>query len=326
MLFRSNYEAWWNLPALPKFNIRNPEVREYLLNVAVRWIEFGIDGWRLDVANEIDDDEFWREFRRRVRAANPEAYIVGEVWTDSQHWLHGDMWDAVMNYHFTRACLAFFSRGQVETTELQKTSLHPTPGPGAETFAKSLERLMSLYAPETNEVMLNLLGSHDTARFASLAKGDLSALRLATLFQMTYPGAPSIYYGDEIGMLGGHDPANRGAFPWHDRDSWNLDLLHEFQRLTALRHARPALRRGTFHILHAAGDVFAHARKLGDEVVVVAFNVGQTLQRLDLPIQGCVPDGTELADPWSHQRMAVEAGCVRGLEIPPRSGKVLTTP
>ncbi|WP_165071948.1 glycoside hydrolase family 13 protein [Paludisphaera rhizosphaerae] len=320
-----NYEAWWNLPALPKFNIRNPEVREYLLNVAVRWIDFGIDGWRLDVANEIDDDEFWREFRRRVRAANPEAYIVGEVWTDSQHWLRGDMWDAVMNYHFTRACLAFFSRGEVEMAELQKTSLHPTPEPGAESFARSIERLLSLYAPETNAVMLNLLGSHDTARFVSLAKGDFSALRLATLFQMTYPGAPSIYYGDEIGMQGAHDPANRGAFPWHDRSAWDLDLLHEIQRLTALRHARPALRRGSFRVLHAIGDVFAHARKLGDEVVLVAFNAGDSTQRLDLPVHDQAADGAELADPWSHQKVRVDAGCIRGLELPPRSGKVLAS-
>ena len=92
--------------------------------------------------------------------------------------------------------------------------------------------------------MLNLLGSHDMARFITLAKGDQTALRLATLFQMTYPGAPSVYYGDEIGMAGGHDPANRGAFPWQKPETWDTDLLHEFQRLIALRRARPALRRG----------------------------------------------------------------------------------
>ena len=321
-----NYEAWWNLPALPKFNIQNPEVREYLLKVAVKWIDFGIDGWRLDVANEIDDDEFWREFRRRVRRANPEAYIVGEVWTDAERWLRGDMWDAVMNYHFTRACLAYFARGEVDLPELQRTSLFPIPEPGAPAFATAIERLRGLYAPEITEAMLNLLGSHDMARFLTLAKGDLSALRLATLFQMTYPGAPSIYYGDEIGMSGGHDPANRGAFPWHDHDSWNNDLLHDFQRMIALRRARPALRRGSFRVLHAEGDVFAHARKLGDEVVLVAFNVGTGPRRVDLPVQGEVADGVELADPWSRQGAFVESGLIRGLEIPARSGKVLATP
>ncbi|MDE2506036.1 MAG: glycoside hydrolase family 13 protein, partial [Planctomycetota bacterium] len=102
------YKAWWGLPALPKFNTDTPAVREFLWGIGRKWIDFGIDGWRLDVANEIDDDDFWREFRRRVRAGNPDAYIVGEVWSDSQRWLNGgDMWDAVMNYQFTRACIAF---------------------------------------------------------------------------------------------------------------------------------------------------------------------------------------------------------------------------
>ena len=105
---KPNYGAWWGLPALPKFNTGSPEVREFLWNVGRKWIDFGIDGWRLDVPNEIDDDSFWREFRRRVKAGNPEAYIVGEVWTDAVRWLKGDMWDAVMNYQFTRACIAFF--------------------------------------------------------------------------------------------------------------------------------------------------------------------------------------------------------------------------
>ena len=103
-----NYQAWWGLPALPKFNTNSPDVREFLWGIGRKWIEFGIDGWRLDVPNEIDDDDFWREFRIRVRAVNPEAYIVGEVWTDAERWLKGDMWDAVMNYQFTRACIAFF--------------------------------------------------------------------------------------------------------------------------------------------------------------------------------------------------------------------------
>ena len=105
--------------------MRTPAVREYLLGIGKRWIDFGIDGWRLDVANEIDDDYFWREFRDRVKGANPEAYIVGEVWVDASHWLKGDMWDAVMNYIFTRACIAFFIGEDVDEGELKRTSLYP---------------------------------------------------------------------------------------------------------------------------------------------------------------------------------------------------------
>ena len=281
-----NYGAWWGLPALPKFNTGCPDVRAFLWGIGRKWIDFGIDGWRLDVANEINDDSFWREFRHRVKSGNPDAYIVGEVWTDAPHWLQGDMWDAVMNYHFTRACIAFFVGEDVNQDELRRTSLHPVGAPGAQAFRKAIERLIGLYAPSVTSVMLNLLSSHDMARFLTLAHGDQSALRLATVFQMTYPGAPSIYYGDEIGMQGGHDPANRGAFPWHKPETWDTELLHEFQRLISLRRARPSLRRGTFQILHAAGDLFAHARQLGDETVIVVFNTARSHRRLDLALQG----------------------------------------
>ena len=104
------YECWWNIPALPKLNTDTPQVRAYLLSVAEHWLRFGIDGWRLDVPNEIDDDAFWREFRRRCRAVNPEAYLVGEIWDDAGRWLQGDQFDAVMNYPITKAILGFAAR------------------------------------------------------------------------------------------------------------------------------------------------------------------------------------------------------------------------
>ncbi len=233
------YKAWWNLPALPKFNTDTLAVRHFLWKIGRKWIDFGIDGWRLDVANEIDDESFWQEFRRQVRAGNPEAYIVGEVWTEARRWLKGDMWDAVMNYLFTRACIAFFIGEAVDHAELAKTSFHTLDPTGAPAFRQAIETLENLYHPHVVAVQLNLLDSHDLPRFLTLARGDLSALRLATLFQMTYTGAPSIYYGDEIGMTGGHDPANRAAFPWYTSEPWDKNLLHDFQRFIALRHARP---------------------------------------------------------------------------------------
>jgi len=290
------------------------------------WIEFGIDGWRLDVPNEIDDDSFWREFRQRVRAANPEAYIVGEVWTDAERWLEGDMWDAVMNYQFTRACLAFFIGEAVNEDDLRRTSLFPVGPTTAEAFRRNIERLLGLYHPEVSGVMLNLLGSHDMARFLTLARGDKSALRLATLFQMTYPGAPSIYYGDEIGMAGGHDPANRGAFPWHKTEVWDKELLHEFQRLIALRRQRPALRRGEFRFLWADNNVVAYARCLHDETIVVALNASRHSRRLDLPLGNLVADETVWAECWAHDTVRVEQGVLRNLALAPRSGRVFATP
>jgi neopullulanase len=319
------YEAWWNLAALPKFNTQTPAVREFLWGIGRRWIDFGIDGWRLDVANEIDDDPFWREFRNRVRAGNPEAYIVGEVWTDAARWLQGDMWDAVMNYLFTRACIAFFIGGSVDRDELSKTSFRTLDPTGATAFQNSIERLLDLYHPNVNAVQLNLLGSHDLPRFATLARGDFSALRLATLFQMTYPGAPSIYYGDEIGMTGGHDPLNRGAFPWDKTVLWDTALLHDFQRMIALRKARPALRHGSFRFLLAEGDVIAHARQLTGETVIVALNAAWGTRGVDLPVAAFLADGTVLEDVWNHEPVRVEDGLIRDLDLTPRSGRVFAT-
>jgi neopullulanase len=320
------YKAWWNLHALPKFNTDTREVREFLWGIARQWIDFGIDGWRLDVANEIDDDAFWREFRRRVRDGNPEAYIVGEVWVESQRWLRGDMWDAVMNYLFTRACISFFIGRSVDYDELNRTSLRGAQPIDATAFARTLEWLLGLYHENVNLVQMNLLDSHDMARFVTLARGDRTALRLATLFQMTYPGAPSIYYGDEIGMEGRHDPDNRRAFPWHRPDTWDTALLHDFQRLIALRKARPSLRRGTFQALFAEGEVFAYARRLGDEAVVVALNVSTDARRVDIPLRGIVPDGSGLDEAWTHGSVRAEGGSLRGIELGPRSGRVFATP
>jgi len=262
----------------------------------------------------------------RVRAANSDAYIVGEVWTDSELWLKGDMWDAVMNYQFTKSCIAYFIGNSLDEDALKKTSLYP-PGPVSdEAFRRNIERLLGLYHPNVSSVMLNLLGSHDMARFLTLARGDRSALKLATLFQMFYPGAPSIYYGDEIGMTGGHDPANRGAFPWHEPDRWDRDLLHYFQRLIALRRERPALRRGTFQFLWAADGVSAVARQMGGETLVAIFNTSQEARRLDLPVANLLAHQTVLAECWGHEVARVDNGTLRRLELAPRSARVYATP
>ena len=319
---KPNYDAWWNLPALPKFNIKTEAVRRYLWDIGRKWVDFGIDGWRLDVANEIEDDNFWRQFRHVVKKANPDTYIVGEVWQDAPHWLQGDMWDAVMNYQFTRACIAFFIDDRVNEALLKKTSLHPAGESGAPAFAASLQRLLALYHPAVSAVMLNLLDSHDMARFVTLAQGDLSALRLATAFQMTYIGAPSIYYGDEIGLAGGHDPQNRGAFPW-DRDAWNLDLLHEFQRLTLLRRESVALRRGSFAPVLAEGGVFAYLRRHEQEMVLVALNTEARSRSLDLDFQGQLGENVILSEIWGKAAHKVEAGKLRAVSIPPRSYLIL---
>jgi neopullulanase len=316
-----NYAAWWGLPALPKFNIANPQVRAFLWRVARRWVDFGIDGWRLDVANEIDDDDFWREFRARVRAGNPQTYIVGEVWSEAERWLRGDMWDAVMNYLFTQACIGFFIGNSVNREELDKTTLRAARNLDARQFAAEIDRLLALYKPSVNFSMLNLLDSHDMARFLTLARGDKTALKLATIFQMTYVGAPSIYYGDEIGLAGGHDPGCRAAFPWDSAD-WDTDLLHEVQRLIALRKQSRALRRGAYLPLLAADDVHVHMRVEGNEHVVVALNRSWHTRRADIEVRGKLAEGEVLREEWTHQSVRVEGGALHGVELAPRGGRI----
>jgi len=313
-----NYEAWWNLPALPKFNTDNDEVREFLWSVGEYWVRFGIDGWRLDVPGEINDDSFWEEFRARVKRANPEAYIVGEIWENGTRWLQGDQFDAVMNYLFTKVCMEFFIGGDNADQGLVTGSpLYPLRTINSSQFASDIQSLLALYPRAITDVQLNLLDSHDTARFLSIAKGDATALRLATLMQMVYPGAPCIYYGDEIGMAGGKEPASRAGFEW-DRSEWDTDLRNFFKKSIALRQAHPALRTGEYITLHTDEAVYAMGRQLDDDRVLVAFNTSRGIAEASIPVGEFLPEGTTLVDAFKKDRVRVENGRVE-IRILPRS-------
>jgi len=319
---KQGYEAWWNLPALPKLNVSTPAVREFLWDVAAYWIEFGADGWRLDVPAEIDDDLFWQEFRRRVRAVNPEAYLVGEIWDDARRWLQGDQFDAVMNYPVARACLGFFVGDRLARGQVAQSGYQQIDTLDASEFAQEIDRVLALYPRPVTEVQLNLLGSHDTPRFKTLARRDDSAYRLSTLFQMTYPGAPCIYYGDEIGMEGKHDPDCRGGFPW-DEGQWDLELRSYVQRCIALRTAYGALRRGDFAWLLSGDGVVAYARHLGSETVLIVLNSNRRAVTLDLPVAGHLEEGSRVRDAWADKAARVVGGVLPALTIPSRSGVVL---
>jgi neopullulanase len=168
------------------------------------------------------------------------------------------------------------------------------------------------------------LGSHDTPRFKTLAQGDNSAYRLATLVQMTYPGAPSIYYGDEIGLEGGHDPGCRGGFPW-DEQAWDQDLRQYVRRCISLRKAHPALRRGDFQSLFAGQGVVAYGRRLGADSLLVVLNSSHQAVTVELPVAGYLDDGSLLHDVWNDTALGVHQGKIAGLQVPARSGVVFTT-
>jgi neopullulanase len=319
----TGYQAWWNIKALPKFNHANPQVREFLFRIAEYWIEQGIDGWRLDVPEEIDDEDFWCEFRCRVKAKNPDAYIVGEIWHRANRWLVGDQFDAVMNYQFTRACLGFFVEMDEDTRALTRGHGYGEIEPyDAPQFAQRLENVLTWYPSEIAYAQMNLLDSHDTARFLTLAKGDISAVKLAYLTMMTYPGAPMIYYGDEVGMIGGHDPDCRRAMNW-DPSTWNHELLAAVKKYIALRKKYVALwRRGTYTHLYAQGKVYVFARQHNQQTVIVGVNAGISGVRLDLDVHLLLPTGAVVRNVWSEMQSTVTEGYLRGLTIPAREGCV----
>ena len=270
------YSAWWDLPALPKLNVEHPAVREYLFGVAEHWIERGADGWRLDVPEEITDDDFWREFRVRVRARNPEAYIVAEIWHVAPWRLTGDQFDATMNYPLAEAILGFAAGSHLDARVI---AAHGTYSQAVRrldgaAFGARLDELLAVYDPAVTEVELNLVGSHDLPRFVTMAGGDRDALRLASLLQMTLPGAPCVYYGDEIGLEGGMDPGCRGAFP-SDPARWDDGLRDVIKRAIAMRHEHAALRHGGFRVVGADGGALAYLRHDEDAVLVVALNAGE---------------------------------------------------
>lgn len=324
------YAAWWNLPALPKLNTDNPRVREYLMRVAEHWIRFGADGWRLDVAAEIDDDEFWREFRRRVKAVNPEAYIVAEVWFEDHRWLHGDQFDAYMNYPLGFAALSFAAgshRNQavIDRHHEVRAGIRPDDG---RAFLDRVGHQLRTYDPAITAVQLNLLGSHDTPRILTLCDGDRDAVRMAMLVQLTLPGAPCIYYGDEIGMEGAHDPDCRRSFPT-DEAAWDRDLRDYVRGLIALRRREPALRGGAFEPAGASGMAAGYGRLLEGGGFLVCLNAGEEPASLEVDAGGAggrldpvVPEGW----PWdAGEPVAVEGGRAV-VELGARSARLLRLP
>lgn len=320
---KPNYACWWDLPALPKLNTDNPQVRQYILDIARHWIELGADGWRLDVPFEIDDDVFWREFRDVCKAANPDAYIVGEIPCEGQRWLSGDQFDAVMNYQLTQAALAFFGGKQIDT-ELAKgmMGLGETHQSSAEAFAKRTEELLTIYPHEFALAQLNLLDSHDMPRFLSLVQGNVKRLHLAYFFVLTYPGAPCIYYGDEIGLTGGRDPECRKTFPW-DEAAWNTDLRDKLKALIALRNTNPALRTGAYKVIYAHDGVIAYLRKNEDQTLLVVLNANDTPRTITIPANEFFAMGTKLKSQLTDHAFVVGENGIEDIKLNCLSGLVL---
>jgi glycosidase len=250
------YEAWYGVPSLPRIDLTNPGARDYFLDVATHWIrEYDLDGWRMDVARYVDF-EFWPQFRKAVRSAKTDVYLLAEIMGDAVPWLEGDTFDATMNYTFRQLCLDFLATRSLDGTG----------------FADGLAHMYTRYPDDINHVNQNLIGSHDKPRFLHEAGEDRDALRLATVLQLTLPGAPGLYYGDEVGLTGGEEPASRNAFPWHDEGSWDRTQVQTVRALTRLRREHPALRLGSFRTLWSGPDGMVFVRDLDDEQILVAIS------------------------------------------------------
>ncbi|WP_078552522.1 glycoside hydrolase family 13 protein [Bacillus alkalicellulosilyticus] len=215
---KANYDTFAFVPQMPKLNTENEELKQYLLSVATYWIEeFDIDGWRLDVANEVDH-AFWKDFRKAVKAVKSDLYILGEIWHDSMPWLQGDQFDAVMNYPFTTAITEFIAKEKLTASE----------------FTQQINKVIHQYPNNVNEVAFNLLGSHDTARILTISHNNKAKVKLQKVVQFSLPGTPCIYYGDEIGMAGETDPGCRECMIW-DIEKQDQDMYTFVQRIIQLR-------------------------------------------------------------------------------------------
>ena len=227
-----NYACFAYERMMPKLATDNPEVQDYFCRVGAYWVQqFHIDGWRLDVASEVNDD-FWRAFRQAVKRENPEALLIGEVWESANHWLQGDMFDSTMNYDFRKHCNLFFAEESMDAWE----------------FSGRITNMLMRYRVQTVPAQMNLLDSHDVSRFLTLCGGDLQKYRLAVLFQLCFVGMPTIFYGNEQAIQGSTEEEFRRAMPWQ---RGNAELFSFFSRAISMRKELDALRRGDFRMIKA---------------------------------------------------------------------------
>ena len=309
----AHYHCWWDIPMLPKLCYeQSAALCEAILRVAQRWAAppYAIDGWRLDVAADLGGSRafnhlFWKEFRRRVKAVNPDLLIIAEHYGDPSEWLGGDEWDGVMNYDGFMEPVSYFLTGMEKHSDGRRDDLYQN---GAAFFDMMLEAAARMPGPSILCAM-NELSNHDHSRFLTRTNGVIGrlnalgsaaagegvrpgVLREAAVIQMTWPGAPTLYYGDEAGLVGWTDPDNRRTYPWGREDA---GLIALYRALAALRRRLPALRGGSVKPLAAGHGHIAFARFDGAGCAVVAVNNTEAPMDIELPLRDVgLPDGTAL--------------------------------
>ena len=252
------YDTFAFTPFMPKLNTANPEVQKYLLDIATYWIkEFDIDGWRLDVANEVDH-HFWKKFREAVTEIKPDIYILGEIWHSSQAWLQGDEFHAVMNYAFTDSIKDYFAKKKITASQM----------------VSGMNHQQMLYRDQVNEGTFNLLDSHDTARILTLCQGNKELMKSVMAFMFLQKGSPCIYYGTEIGMTGEDDPDCRKCMIW-EKEEQDLELFGFIKELVSLRkQLSKIISEGSTQwlIVYDREDKLYFTRELEGQIIYVYFN------------------------------------------------------
>jgi cyclomaltodextrinase / maltogenic alpha-amylase / neopullulanase len=285
-----NYDTFAFTPFMPKLNTENPEVKEYLLEVGRYWVrEFDIDGWRLDVANEVDH-AFWREFRHEVKKIKSDLYILGEIWHDSMPWLRGDQFDAVMNYPFTTNILNLFAKRTISNKE----------------FIENMVNVLHMYPKNVNEVSFNLVGSHDTPRILTECNEDIRRVKLIYAIMLTFVGTPCIYYGDEIGLTGVQDPGCRKCMEW-DESKQNRDLFDHIKKLVQIRYEHPLLANEgelTFIPSNYHESCIAYTKSNGTSSFLIIVNNDDKEVNYLLPFD---LKGKKIRNVWTNEEFAAES-------------------
>lgn len=300
--YNPNYDGWWGHDTLPKLNYEESEkLEEYILNIGRKWVSppFNADGWRLDVAADLGrnndyNHNFWKKFRKAVKEANPDALILAEHYGNPSEWLQGDEWDTIMNYDAFMEPLTWFFTGMEKHSDEDREDLFGN----ADNFVGSIFHHMSNLPLPALQTTMNELSNHDHSRFLTRtnhivgrveklgpkAAGEYvntAVMRSAVVMQMTWVGAPTIYYGDEAGVCGFTDPDNRRTYPWGKEDK---ELLAFHKEMIRIHKAYPALRTGSLNMLTWSENIVAYGRFLGEERIVVIINNKMELAEVTVPV------------------------------------------
>ena len=300
--YNVNYDGWWGHDTLPKLNYEeSPKLYEYIMRIARKWVSppYNVDGWRLDVAADLGqtaeyNHHFWHEFRRNVKEANPNAIVLAEHYGDPTEWLKGDQWDTVMNYDAFMEPLTWFLTGVEKHSDEYRGDLIGN----ADAFFGSMRHYLTRFNTQSLQVAMNELSNHDHSRFLTRTNHQVGRIssrgadaanegvnknlfRMAVLMQMTWPGAPTIYYGDEAGLCGWTDPDSRRAYPWGHEDE---ELIQYHKELIRIHKEHQVLRTGSILFLFGEYQCISYGRFDDNEHIVVAINISQDTRHMEIPV------------------------------------------